>query len=396
MKLRLKVLAVSAMIAAPMLMAVDAPTIYGRINKEIRNVKQRKEANKGATTHLRDVAGAESTIGAKGVVPFDTGTEARYTIELGLNSNRDAGSNSGTTGTIYENGERIRIRQARIDLINSWGAVSLGQTWALDALRQHNLDPLQNTGAQLLGLESSDVTGWVAGMYGLRTRYLVDAIQYRIEYNGIGLGLSYDNDNSVDNLTINTDGARQKWTTAMLTFDRDFNGLMVNAHAVYAMGDYESNARTVVNQPSLKSDKDYWTVGSKFSFSDAAISFAYSKSNEGEYDADTTAAIVTPKDKDRKHFLVTGSYKFATKWTAAVTYGKTTFEDTEVITSSDAASTFTGGSQNQIAAGIIHECSSNVKSRLIYATQKQHAGIGDITSASNSLFQIPHRHLLLV
>jgi len=379
MKLRLSVLAVSAMIAASALMAADAPTVYGRINKEMRNVKQRKEANKARTTQLRDVAGAETMIGAKGNVPFDTGVEARYTIELGLNSNRDAGSNTSATGTtIYENGERIRIRQARIDLINKWGAISLGQTWALDAIRQVGLDPLAGSGAQLLGLESSDVTGWVAGMYGMRTRYLVDAIQYRIEYNGIGFALSHDNNNSVDNLAIDTNASREKWSTAMLTFDREFNDLKVNAHAVYATADIESNAPAVNGQASLNSDKDYWTIGSKFGFHDFSFSFAYSKSNEGEFDADSTF-VVSPKDKDRKHFLLGLAYNITEKWTIAATYGRTSFQDEETVAASD-GNTFKGGFQKQSAIGVIHKCSANVIARLAYSSQVQKAGIGDIST----------------
>jgi predicted porin len=382
MKQRLSVLALSAMIATPAVMAVDAPTIYGRINKEIRHIEQSPEINRGKITGSRDVGGAETMLGAKGMVPFETGVEAKYAIELGLNSNIDTGASS--SGTVDGNGERLRIRQAIMHLISKYGAVSIGQGWALDSIRQMGLDPLAGTGAQLLGLESTDVVGTTPGMFGMRTRYIVDQLTYRIEANGIGLALSTDNNNTGDSLVRNSDGARAKYYTAMGTFDHDFGGLMMNSHAVYSRGDIESNSVAVgiAGQPALDADVAYWTLGSKLSIGAFSFAAAYSESDEGEYDGDARASFVNPMQRERKHYLATLNYNLNSVWTIAANYGRTNFGENEApvtgITDASgtttATSTVVGGYQSTKAIGIIHNCSSNIKSRLVYAHQIREAG----------------------
>jgi hypothetical protein len=401
MKLGLSLLAVSAIMATSVTMAADAPTIYGRINKEIRRIEQSPEVNRSKITGSRDVGGAETMLGAKGMVPFETGVEAKYAIELGLNSNIDNGTSaSGTIDTTT--GERLRIRQAIMHLITKFGAVSVGQGWALDSIRQMSLDPLAGTGAQLLGLESTDVVGTAPGMFGMRTRYIVDQLTYRIEANGIGLALSTDNNNTPDTLVRDSNGStaagtgRAKYYTAMATFDRDFGGVMMNSHVVHSRGDIEQSSvsGTIAGQPALDTDVSYTTVGTKFTMDKLSLAGAYTTSNEGEFDNDSQTEFVSPAQRKRKHYLASLNYNINSTWTIAANYGKTTFSENEAPVAgvvdrngtTVATTGVVGGYQSTKAIGVIHNCSSNIKSRLVYAHQIREAGRIDSATSGNDIF----------
>lgn len=340
-------------------MAQDV-TPYLLINKEYRVLNQESSANKNTTTGVTDVDGFESRIGIKGKKDTEDGIAVSGKIELGINSARDNG-----------NGDRIRIRLAHIDLMKAGsGTLTLGQHWNPNTLRMLKLDPLTGTGAQLLGLESGDVEGASGGNFGMRARYFNDGITYASP-NVNGFKASLTADQNSDTLDQNSDGQGQEWHTFVLSYDVKVAGGGINSHFTYAMGDIENVAGS-----DLDNNQSFMTLGIKYSTKTYGASFAYTSDNRGE-----TLVGSSKEDVERQHALLAGWYS-QNKITYAVNYGATTFGDNENIgTSTDAK----GGSQTQMAAGVLYALTPKVKTRLIYRIQNiETDGNGVVAGSSNS------------
>ena len=110
----------------------EGPTVYGLINKEIRNFSQSSEANGGegaaGTFAITDVDGFESRFGIKGGGDL-TNSKYTYLLEVGLNSNLDYDESGTTTDE-----SRIRLRHSMIAVEGGFGKVLVGNYWRRSAL----------------------------------------------------------------------------------------------------------------------------------------------------------------------------------------------------------------------------------------------------------------------
>ncbi len=319
-------------------------TPYLLLNKEYRYVSQDDAANKGNWTGVTDVDGFETRLGVKGNSKLNGNLVAAGKIELGINSQKDNGA-----------GENIRIRLAQIDLSGKFGKITVGKHWNPNSLRMLGLDPFTATGAQLLGLDSKDIDGAVAGNFGMKARYFNDGFTYYTpDFSGVKLSVTADQ--SSDTLVKDADGDTQKWTTAVLTFDKKFGNYQLNSHITYAMGDFEGDGS------NLDNDQNFITVGLKFSSELFGVSFAYTKEDRGEALNSSNKTV----DVERNHMLAAAWYNYK-KFTFGLNYGKTEFgEDADTIDGVD----YKNGEQSQVAVGVIYKLSNNFKTRLIYKNQK--------------------------
>lgn len=341
-------------------------TPYILINKEYRSLSQDKLASKSKSTGITDVDGFETRLGAKASQDLENGMTAKGKIELGINSNRDGG-----------NGERIRIRLAQIDLGGSFGNVTLGQHWNPNTLKMLSLDPFTATGAQLLGLESGDVSGATGGNFGMKARYFNDGITYKTpEFAGLYASVTYDQSN--DTLDRDADGGTSKWTTVLLNYSRKMMGdHTLNVHLTRAMGDVENDATATAN---LDNNEAFTTLGLKFSCPKFGASAAYTIEDEAQIA--TAAAPTVATDLETKHMLAAVWYNM-NKFTFGLNYGKSSFDDKANVGTGSTDNK--GGSQTQIAAGVIYKLAKNVKTRLIYRNQKiETKGNGTIVGTSKT------------
>ena len=333
-------------------------TPYILINKEFRHLSQEESADKGSSTGITDVDGFETRLGVKSSIKSDDAPLISGKIELGINSARDNGL-----------GERLRIRLAQIDLNGSFGKITIGKHWNPNSLRMLSLDPLTSTGGQLLGLESSDVEGALAGAFGLKARYFNNGITYASKkFAGIAFSVTFDQ--SADDLNIDSDGETKKWITSVITFDKTFGNYTFNSHISHATGDIEKDSTT----PTPLNDESFNTIGMKFSCPIFGISLGYTLEDIAQ------DIVATEKvDIQREHQLAAIWYNL-NKYTLAINYGKTTFDKKENIGSSTDNK---GGSQTQIGAGVIYKLSLNLKTRIIYRNQKiETLGNGTIAGSS--------------
>lgn len=343
MKQRL-LLAITLITIASTSVAKDLST-YILLNKEYRHLSQESSANKNTSTGVTDVDGFESRLGVKASQELEDGVTAKGKIELGINSGRDNG-----------NADRIRIRLAQIDLSQSgMGTLTLGQHWNPNTLRMLKLDPLTGTGAQLLGLESADVTGASGGNFGMRARYFNDGVTYTSPSMS-GFKVSMTADQNSDPLDQNADGNGQEWHTLVAAYDTQMGGNTLNTHLTYAMGDIENVAGS-----DLDNNQSFITLGIKYSAAAYGASFAYTMDNRGQIMVGTDK-----EDVQRTHMLLAAWYKM-NKMTYAFNYGNTAFGDKENMTSTTTDNE--GGSQTQSSLGAIYALSKNVKTRLIYRMQ---------------------------
>jgi len=325
-------------------------TPYILINKEYRHLSQDDSAKKGSSTGITDVDGFETRIGAKASRKLESGMTATAKVELGVNTAMDNGASDNSKAQF--SGERIRIRLAQAGVAGNFGAVTVGKHWNPNTLRMLSLDPFTATGAQLLGLESGDVEGAKSGNFGMKARYFNDGITYASPKMH-GAQFSITADQNADDLDKDSDGNTEKWTTAMLTYDRKFGEHTLNLHVTKAMGSVEHDFAN----NSLDNDEDFLTVGAKFSCKKLGFSAAYTK--EGK--AEATKGV----DVERKHVLAAAWYNMG-NLTLGLNYGKTEFGEKENFVTGDNGK---GGEQTQIGAGAIYKLSKNVKTRLIYRKQ---------------------------
>lgn len=328
--------------------AFSAATPYILINKEFRHIDQEDSANQRTTTGITDVDGFETRLGVKGHHKAEDGTTVHGKVELGINSKRD-----GQTGSA---GERIRIRLAQVDLGYKFGTFTIGKHWNPNTKRMLALDPLTGTGAQLLGLESGDVVGATSGAFGMKARYFNDGLTFTTnDMNGFAFSLTHDK--SDDDLNKDDDGVTEEWTTAVVTYDRNYGDSIVAAHLTYATGSIEGDTNLG------DQNQAFITLGLKYTKSKWGFSAAYTQEDRGDLVFNSAA-----KAAERTHMLAAFWYSLNAKNKIALNYGNTDFDVEQIgnVTTADDK----GGSQTQYALGWIHQCNKHTKLRLIYRVQE--------------------------
>ncbi len=324
-------------------LAIEAPTVYGLINKEYRHVDQEKEALKTTSTGITDVDGFETRLGAKGGFDATDTLKVSYKIELGINSQKDNGGASSSTTTTTANGddsvtttstsdtERIRIRLAQVDLKSSFGTFTIGQAWTPNTLKMLKLDPFTGTGAQLLGLESGDITGNVGGKYGVKANYFKDLITYTTpEMSGVQ---AYFTQYKTAAALSNTDSVSTVYEAVLA-----YNSKWFNPHFTYGKEEKRGN-----NDNANK----YFNLAARFNLGKIMFSAGFGKETVGK--SGTT-------DIEYDHMLAAFSYMMSENLTIAANYGTTDFGDKGTTT----------GDQTQFAVGPIYKFNKNFKTRLIY------------------------------
>ncbi|OUR96449.1 hypothetical protein A9Q84_08840 [Halobacteriovorax marinus] len=338
-------------------------TPYILINKEYRSLSQEKTARMSKSTGITDVDGFETRLGAKASQELESGITASGKVELGINSSRDGA-----------NDDRIRIRLAQIDLAGSIGKVTIGQHWNPNTLKMLALDPFTATGAQLLGLESGDVVGATGGNFGMKARYFNDGLTYTSpKFAGIQASLTYDQSDD-DDLNQDLDGNTEKWTTLVVSYGKTFGKSSLNVHVTRATGSVENTSVMTADN-----DEAFTTLGLKFSCPSFGASAAYTLDDKGQINTAATPTVAT--DIERKHLLAAVWYNMG-MFTFGVNYGKTSFDDKENLGSSTDNK---GGSQSQLGLGVIYKLAKNVKTRLLYRSQKiETKGTGTVAGTSKT------------
>ncbi|MBF0298744.1 MAG: porin [Oligoflexia bacterium] len=341
--------------------AVDAPTVYGLVKKELKYITQDSEANARTVYGPKDVDGFETRFGVKGFIP--TGElKAGYNLEVGFNSQLD-----------NSNAERIRVRLANLSLGNdTYGTMTAGQAYLPGMIRNILLDPLVATAVEMEALDWAPIVGSISGANG-KVPYLPrspwqDLIAYESpSFGGLKLAISHDKNQqeyalrgtSVGN-TGHTNG--ENWWTYGVYFDKAFSDIKLSATAAYAT----QEADGVQNEDQDK----YWNLHAKVIISKATLGGGYY-----EYKVD--------RNVTNKMWLVLASFDVLPELTLSATFFKTTLSSygssfttgvtqTAInssanadIVNSGARVNGTDGEQHQFAAGLIYKFNPNVSAHAV-------------------------------
>lgn len=333
--------------------AADLPQIYGRINKEIKYIKQDPAAMRKQFYGPTEVDGAESNLGVKGKVPAGPLT-ANYKLEIGVNSSRNnqPGNNAPMVDGLNSD-QRIRIRYAFASVGNpKWGTVLVGQEALAGYARLYSYDPLAYSGAQLIGGDYSFIAGYAGNGYPILPRGFstVNQINYSTPVmSGVRLLLSHDFNNQTNSAkTIGTPA--EDWWSGEFDYDivlKDISNISVTG--VYST---QQKRGVIANYESA-----YWQLGLKSVINDKTkLSVIY------------VSYYKTDNVQDKSWFGSI-SYDLLPKLTLAVTYTTTAFSNYVRNNAAYAAFDINGsqGSQRQWAIGGIYKFSENISTRLVYA-----------------------------
>lgn len=204
---------------------MDAPTVYGKINKSMSYTNQDVKSRK-SFSNVRDVDNSETRLGVKGNMDADL-FKASYALEVGLNSSNDSDTTKG----------RIRMRLAEVKFDSKFGTVAVGQTYTPISKKALTLDPLSNT---IFGTAHSDQRALVAnsqvfGKGGLGTIYRarLDLISYTTpSFAGITYSISTDRDNKMSNNPASASYGATAYEH-MLDFNHKFGETSLNAFVAY-------------------------------------------------------------------------------------------------------------------------------------------------------------------
>lgn len=204
---------------------MDAPTVYGKINKEMSYTTQDVKSRK-TFSGVRDVDNSESRLGVKGTADADI-VKASYAIEVGLNSSNDSDTTKG----------RIRMRLAEVKFDSKLGTVTVGQTYTPMSKKALTLDPLGNT---IFGVAYADqkvlignATAYGKGGLGAIYRARLDLISYTTpSFAGLTYSFSSDKDNKMSNDPTSAAYGNTSYEH-MLDFNRKFNDVSLNAFVSY-------------------------------------------------------------------------------------------------------------------------------------------------------------------
>lgn len=306
--------------------AFAAPTLYGKINKELRYVSQEDEVSTRVNSGVTDVDGSESRFGIKGSQSAD-GMNVDYKLEVGVNSSKDASTtNSSSTG--------LRIRQANVKVNTSYGSWTLGRATHADRVELDKLDAFSGTSAASVS-SNGDLVDF--SKVGSKARSRNNMIGYTSP-TMMGLTVSVEADKDDNTSLVRTD-AVSNWYAATATYARDIAGMNFRIHATKAMEDSSQAASDTANSFTnlgLTLGNKVWGFGVRLGMQ-----------NDGK------AVTATGKDQETDHMLVSAHYMMGMH-KLALTY-KTSKED------------YSAEKQeySQISAGMICKVSKHVSSRLI-------------------------------
>lgn len=316
-----KQIALLAVVASPLAIAADMPTVYGKINKVFVNTDQEQNSTKTRTRKssegVTDVANSESRLGAKGEVAVDGGMTANYKLELGVNST--SGNGKGT----------LSIRHAEVALKHAFGTLSFGQMYTPMSTLALGADFLYET---IGGMAGSDVAARVdkaSGSIGFNYRARVDGVTYQTpSFMGLTYTVSQDKNNTNDN---NTAGV-ESHTEQVLSYKRDLGGMDLNVYVAYDMY-------------SMTGTKDNKELIYGFNLSKDALKLSFAMSGSES----TTAGNNFAKEIDR---MFAGLSYNMDKHTVSFTY------QTRETTNDGAKGT--NNEVTQMALGYKHNCTKNL------------------------------------
>ncbi len=282
--------------------AMKAPTLYGKISKEYRYVKQDKKSTIGtqtmdqrSTTGVSDVSSSETRLGVKGLYE-GSAVDFAYQLELGLRTE------STDNGGAAAQDENIRIRLSNVTAKTAFGDVTFGRHFSAGSLEVLGFDPMAGTGLTAIELDNADITG-AAGKTtshnGLGYTYVGrdEGLTYKTpNIAGAQITVSsynQDGDNQVDKIN-----QRDNWISSMLTYDKKFGSLGVKLMLNYAMQNRDDEAS--------KEEDSFYNAALALSCHDFTLSVVKGAYDEGEEDNGT---IVAEVDNGVDKMLVGLKYK---------------------------------------------------------------------------------------
>ncbi|MCK5072533.1 MAG: porin [Bacteriovoracaceae bacterium] len=340
-------------LASAALAELKMPTLYGKINKEYRYVKNETKFKYATNTNVVDVENSESRLGVKGAYDYD-GLKSTYKFELGLNSTNASA-------------ERIRIRIAEGTVGNEFGAIVFGQTWMAGEVEAVLHDPLAGTGVSLVGVDQRSMVEGIEDFIGVEYRGRNDLIGYKSpKFYNFQFSTTVDKNGSASLDDTQTTGkAPTNWQNC-LTYNNKFGDLSLGLTGVYKK---RSGAAT---------DKNVSTVGGlKLGYMDFAFTALYTK-----YSFETPNGTATKQKTENKHMMASLKYVLLKNNTFALTYGKVEVDTglTKALTDKDSTS--------QIAFGYIRKLGDHLSARVTYANLKKEYDDATLETAGGNKGQI--------
>ena len=322
---------------------IKAPTIYGKVNKELRYVDQDKEHNYSKFSGVQE-GSTGSRLGAKGNLDAEN-VQVGYVLEMGFDSERS------TKDTTYDDEIYIRIAKATLDM--GFGTFQVGQDWTVTGLVGIWLDPLNETGAGQLGAETSrDIKNSELAV-GHNSRTLKDYIGYKTpKFAGWQLSIGYDRndeqqksaDTGATNSTIPDNGHAPSTLEGLLSYDGDFGMLKPKLYLGY-----------ISTSGSASNDDTSMMVGTSLGMGDFTLTGMYSKEEK-------KIITTTSTDYEKTMIMGTGQYKLGAH-SLALTYGHSSKEQGD-------KSSGDWKDQTQIALGYFYDINKYVRLSLVAASFK--------------------------
>ncbi len=242
---------------------MEAPTVYGKLNKVYTYVDQEDVHNRKTSDGVTDVTNSESRIGVKGNGEvFHVKTS--YKLELGINSTKDDDTNDF----------RIRVRESMLKLHTKYGKLMFGQTYPVVVKQGRRSDPLQET---IAGHQGEDMSQRVANAtkdLGFNDRSRADLVGYiSPSLHGLTYSVSQDRGNGFSNDPANSNyGSRT--TEHLLRYERGLGMVDLDLYA----------GLQKVNQASAQVDEETMTYGFNAKMKNFTVGFAMSTE---EYDGNS-------------------------------------------------------------------------------------------------------------
>lgn len=332
------------------------PTIYGKVNKEVGYVTQKKDMAFNKFTGGKDTFNSGTRLGAKNTHELDS-MKASYKVELGI------GSSTSATD--------VTVREAKLDLSDFWGTATVGQTYAATGMVGLELDPFSHTGVGWTGVDQSKlVRQAVADGIGYYYRGRKEILGYTTpDLMGLQLSVSFDQNGRAANLS-DTQGLRNRDTVeGLLSFKKEMDNMGVKVYA--GVSQFVGKETVVTNTATAittatKEDKSM-LFGGQFSFNPVTVGVLYQDRKLKTYDTATPTVTISPK-----HNWLSGSLKVNVfeKDFVALTYASYTYDN--------GVANATKNKYSQIAAGYQHQYGDYLTLRLTAAnyTIKDKAVVG--------------------
>lgn len=246
------------------MMKMEAPTVYGKLNKVFTYIDQEDVHNRKSTDGITDVSNSESRIGAKGKGEV-LGMETHYKLELGVNS-----TNKNDGGDEW----RIRVRESLLKMKGKYGTAMLGQTYGVVVKQGRRSDPLQET---IAGHQGDDMKNRVANAVkdlGFNDRSRADLIGYvSPSFHGLTYSLSQDRGEGFSNAVGDTNYGVTT-NEHLVRYQRDMGNVDVDLYV-----GLQATARA-----AAQVDEETMTYGFNLGFNNFGLNFAMSTE---EYDGNS-------------------------------------------------------------------------------------------------------------